>query len=96
MTETIQIWLFAGSFGLIGVLFTLWWHHALMCKGLSQFTSKDVEAISRDVAVIRSILERVQEDIGTHDTGMRGDIHKLRQEVTPFVIEAQIRQRQQR
>jgi len=31
-------------------------------------------------------LTRVEEDIGTHDSGMRGDIHKLRNETTPVVI----------
>jgi hypothetical protein len=31
-------------------------------------------------------LKRVKEDIGTHDSGMRGDIHGLRNRVMPVVM----------
>lgn len=80
MSETLQIWLFGGAFGMIGVLFVLWWHHASMCGGTSA-----------DIAVIKASLIRIERDIGTHETGLRGQVHQLASDIAPYVIRSQER-----
>jgi hypothetical protein len=78
VSETLQIWLFAGAFGMIGVLFALWWHHAVTCRKTGE-----------DIAVIKAILVRIETDIGTHETGLRGQVHKLACDIAPYVIRSQ-------
>ena len=75
MSEALQIWLFAGAFGLIGVLFVMQWHHSIRCKGVGE-----------DIAVIKSLLLRIQADIGTHETGLRGQVHDLQSKVMPLIL----------
>lgn len=75
MSETLLIWLFAGSYGLIGVLFIMQWQHSIRCK-----------SVGEDIAVIKSLLLRIQQDIGTHETGLRGQLHELRSKVMPFIL----------
>jgi hypothetical protein len=64
MSEVLQIWLFAGGFGLISVLFLLWWSHIQNCR-----------AIASDIAVIKEVLTTIRVEIGSRDTGIRGEIH---------------------
>lgn len=79
MSETLQIWLFAGAFGMIGVLFALWWHHASTCGRTSE-----------DIAVIKGMLGRIERDIGTHETGLRGQVHKLASDISPYIVRSQM------
>lgn len=38
---------------------------------------------------IKSNLSRVQRDIGDHDTGLRGQVHKLSSDITPYILRRQ-------
>lgn len=78
MSETLLIWLFAGAYGLIGVLFIMQWQHSIKCKGVGE-----------DIAVIKSLLLRIQQDIGTHETGLRGQVHRLASDITPYILSQQ-------
>lgn len=49
----------------IGFIGSRLWTHVVECRGVGE----KVAALDRDV-------ERMKEDIGTHDTGMRGEIHR--------------------
>ena len=49
----------------IGFIGSRLWTHVVECHGVGE----KVAAIDRDV-------ERMKEDIGTHDVGMRGEIHR--------------------
>lgn len=80
MSETLILWLFAGAFGLVGVLFTLYWRHELKCKGVGE-----------DVAVIKQVVSDIRKEIGDHESGLRGSIHKLRGEISPYIIREQHR-----
>lgn len=42
------------------------WSHVVECKH-----------VSNDIAYMKSDLERMKEDIGTHDTGLRGNVHQV-------------------
>jgi hypothetical protein len=50
---------------IMGWFATHLWAHVTECRRLGA----DVEGLSRDV-------ERMKADIGTHDTGLRGAVHK--------------------
>jgi hypothetical protein len=36
VSETLQVWLFAGGFGLIAILFSLQWVHVKHCKAVGE------------------------------------------------------------
>lgn len=69
MSETLLIWLFAGAFGLLGVLFLLWYQHSMRCKGIS-------EKQGEDIAVIKQMLTDIRSEIGDHEKGMIGQLHR--------------------
>lgn len=52
--------------GTMGFFATQLWAHVVECRQLMA----RLEGISKDV-------ERMKEDIGTHETGMRGEIHRV-------------------
>jgi hypothetical protein len=66
MDQSLLIWLFAGAFGLIGVLFLMSWHHAIKCRGVGE-----------DVAVIKQIVSDIRREIGSHDSGIISQLHLL-------------------
>ena len=65
MSEGLTIWLFAGAFGLIGMLFALIWHHVIHCK-----------SVGEDVAVIKQIVSDIRSEIGDHEKGIIGQLHR--------------------
>jgi hypothetical protein len=50
----------------IGFIGSRLWTHVVECRGVGE----KVAAIDKDV-------ERMKQDIGTHESGMRGEIHKI-------------------
>jgi hypothetical protein len=83
VSETLQIWLFAGGFALIAVLFGLFYRHESKCKTTSE-----------DVAVLKEQMRSAKDEIGDHETGLRGSLHKLRGEVTPYILKEQMRRKE--
>lgn len=55
----------------IGFIGSRLWTHVVECKGVGE-----------KVARIDGDVERMKEDIGTHDNGMRGEIHRTSSMVT--------------
>lgn len=53
------------NMGLLGFLGSRLWAHVVECKG-----------VATDVAYMKSDVERMKQDIGTHDTGLRGNVHQ--------------------
>jgi len=53
------------NIGVTGFLASRLWTHVTECK-----------SVGEKVAAMWSDVERMKEDIGTHDTGMRGDLHR--------------------
>jgi len=47
--------------------------------------------ISTTLATITESLRRVQLDIGDHGSGLRGQVHKLASDITPYVIREQMK-----
>lgn len=65
MSDTLLMWIFGAAFFLICVLFGLWWHHVQVCR-----------ETGRDIAVIKQMLTDIREEIGDHETGMIGQLHR--------------------
>ena len=67
----------------IGFIGSRLWTHVVECRGVGE----KVSAMDRD-------LERMKEDIGTHDTGMRGAIHRTATHVTEMEMRLSSLERQ--
>lgn len=78
MNQTLLIWLFGGvAAGLLGIL-KLWWDHVKECR-----------ARIAEAAVLRADLDRVMHEVGDHETGIRGNLHELRNQISPMYIDWQ-------
>jgi hypothetical protein len=65
MSEAVQVAAFLLVAGAIGTIAKLLWGHIEHCK-----------VINAKLASIETKVDRVIQDIGTHETGMRGTVHK--------------------
>lgn len=87
MDQQVTLWLFGIVIGLqttvLGAVVWAIWSHSHDCR---DFRVK----LAAMIADIGTRLTRIESDIGTHDSGMRGDIHRLRDQVTPFMVRAQM------
>lgn len=87
MSEASILWLFgtiisvllAVMAGMAGWIF----HHSRDCRDFRVATAASL-------ATILTKLERVQEDIGDHSSGLRGQVHKLASDISPYIIRSQI------
>lgn len=71
MSETLQIWLFAGAFVLIGGSFAWQWAHRSDCE------RKRLENVAR-LTHLEHETERLFEEVGrAHNEGMRHRLHDL-------------------
>lgn len=90
MSETTILWLFGTVIGLqtsvIGALVLAAIQHSRDCR---DFRAQ----IAGFIADIKAKLDRVERDIGTHETGLRGQLHRLSSEMTPIAVWAQMEQR---
>lgn len=70
MTEGLQIWLFAGAFGLIGCSFIWQWAHRHECE------KKRLENVAR-LTHLEHETARLFEEVGrAHNEGMRHRLHR--------------------
>lgn len=67
---------------IIGFIGSRLWAHVVECKGVGE-----------KVAAIHSDVERMKEDIGTHETGMRGEVHRLNGMCTQHELRLSIMER---
>ena len=86
MSETSTLWLFGTLISLltivIGAIAAALWTHIGHCK--------DVAAM---VARMDARLERVSQDIGTHETGIRGAVHEIANRVTELSMKVALLER---
>lgn len=67
----------------IGGLAKVMFDHARDCRDFRV-------SIAKDQGSVHEKLDRMARDIGDGDTGLRGGLHKLRNDMSPFVIWAQM------
>lgn len=83
MSEGVTLWIFgtlvAINSSIIGVLFLMLWSHIQQCR-------KSGEDRAAALARLETQQARMMTDIGTHNTGLRGDVHSLRDFVTPMAL----------
>ena len=69
MDETTALWLFGTLIGvqvpIMGAIALGLWHHVIHCRRVEG----KIESIKTDLRLIR-------EELGTHDRGLRGTVHK--------------------
>lgn len=87
MDQGVVLWI-AGilvtiNSGIVGVLFLMLWSHIRECK-------KSGEERSAALAVLKMQQERLLIEVGSHETGLRGSLHKLRDELSPFAVYVQM------
>lgn len=86
MSEASTLWLFGTLISLltivIGAIAAALWAHVGHCK--------DVAAT---VARIETSVERLTQDIGTHETGLRGSVHETANRVTEHGMRISILER---
>jgi hypothetical protein len=83
MDKEVVLWMFSIlvtiNSGIVGVLFLMLWGHIRECRTAG-------ESRSAALAELKTQQNRILQDIGTHDTGLRGDVHDLRNLVTPLAL----------
>lgn len=70
MDDTTR-WLFGTVFGLIGVLYAMFYKHNLKCA--------DREAKK---AMLETKVIAIEKEIGTHETGIIGQLHRFSKAIT--------------
>lgn len=84
MSETLQIWLFGGGALAIGGMYLLWRQHMRDCE---------VQRIKLATAIqeLKSDHERLFDEVGrTHESGLRGRMHRLENAVSPNFLRWQV------
>ena len=79
MSDTVLLWVLGGQLAMIVGLFKLWWDHVKECRA----------RVAND-AVMRADINRLLTEVGDHETGLRGSMHKLRQDMSPFALWVQM------
>lgn len=65
MSESVLLWILGGLLLAFTAIAGALWRHVEHCK-----------EVHTKLAEIGSDVRRIKEDIGTHETGMRGTVHK--------------------
>ena len=75
MSETAILWLFGTVIGVLSLIIAgIWgalWGHITHCKD-----------VASDVSMLKTNMTRVMQDIGTHETGLRGAVHEAANRLT--------------
>lgn len=75
MSENAILWLFGTVISILSLIIAgIWgalWSHITHCKD-----------VASDVSMLKTNMNRVMEDIGTHDSGLRGSVHEVANRVT--------------
>lgn len=85
MDQSLLMWLFGGAFGGIVTLALLFLAHIKECR-----------VTRAAIATLTTQNTQMLKEIGDHETGMRGSIHKLRNDVMPMVLWVQQEQERRR
>lgn len=72
-------------------LLSFYIHHIIACNKRDRDRAAENLQINTTLATITASLRRVEQDIGTHETGLRGQVHKLASAISPFIIMEQMR-----
>lgn len=88
MSESIVLWIFGTLIGILTL--TIAGVFGWMISHGKHCSERHAEA-SREFGDIGAKLDRVIKDIGDHDSGLRGQVHDLAKDISPYVIREQVR-----
>lgn len=87
MNSDVILWLFGTVITLqtvvLGAFGTVLWTHLRDCNGFRVDQARMLGQIAAD-------LKRVQLDIGDHESGLRGQVHRLASDITPYIVRRQV------
>lgn len=85
MSESAILWIFGIlvtiNSGIVGVLFLMLWGHIRDCR-------KSGDERAGMLATLQAQQNTILREIGDHETGLRGSLHQLRNEVFQSIIRA--------
>lgn len=74
-------------------LLSFYIHHIIACNKRDRDRAAENLQITKELAAITESLRRVQTDIGTHETGLRGQLHRLSNDIGPIIVMERLRSR---
>lgn len=87
MDQQAILWIFGIlvtiNSGIVGILFMMLWSHIRDCR-------RSGDERSAMLATLQTQQNTILREIGDHDTGLRGSIHRLRNDVAPFMMRDQM------
>jgi hypothetical protein len=72
-------------------LLSFYIHHIIACNKRDRDRAAENLQINTTLATIVESQRRMARDIGDHETGLRGQVHKLASDISPYVIREQQR-----
>ena len=88
MSESAVLWLFGTIIDVqtlvLAAMGSAIWTHVRDCGRFRVEQARLLGEISAD-------LKRVKEDIGDHDSGLRGQVHQLASDISPYIVRSQHR-----
>lgn len=80
MSESVQIAAFLLIAGALAALFSMLIGHINHCR-----------EVQRVLGELAAAVKRIETEVGTHETGIRGQIHQIRGLITPVLLDYQQR-----
>jgi hypothetical protein len=78
MDDVTLRWIIGGQIAVNVAFAKLWWDHAKECR------ERRAEQAS-----MQTTLETIRHEIGDHETGLRGSVHDLRNQISPMYLDWQ-------
>lgn len=82
MTDNVPVWVVMLLLGALGTLLSI---------GIYMIVGhfRDDQSRAERLAVVESDVKHIKEEIGDHNTGIRGWLHKLTNDISPYIIRSQ-------
>lgn len=77
-------------------LLSFYIHHIVACNKRDRDRAAENLQITRELAAITEALKRMQTDIGTHETGLRGQLHRLSNDIGPMIVMERLKRQQEK
>lgn len=78
MNQTLLIWLFGGVGACLAGILKLWWDHVKECR----------DRVVK-MAAFETRLDSLSREVGDHEHGIRGNLHELRNQISPMYMDWQ-------
>lgn len=94
--DAITTWVMGGLAAALGFFGARLWAHVVECGSERRHTDSKIAGLEARQVSLESDMERAKQDIGTHDSGMRGNIHALANECAKYELRISALERERR